>query len=654
MKKLLLTMLLVLKVLTFINGQYFKETEPNNSFATANLFQIPVTLIDSFESAFDVDYFRMYMPKCGVINLTINSIGMDQSTELFVYDSNFETISSSKLGNIQEFKKHYLLPAGTVYFKLSEYKQKISPKPFAISLSLDTSDNCECNNSFNTACPVESNAVLYPQIYGENNKFSGYDEDYYKLETSKAGVLSVKVSNVPKTQKITLTTFNKEQVETGATFSPTKGEGFKYDLLIDKGTHYLRLNDFYGFSDSAHFKISLNLDTTDICEINNSLDFSCLIYPNTTIYPQIYGENYTLGGKDVEYYKLILDKCGVVTFNLTNLSPQQQLQMFVYDSVLNVVGHRESKVSGMGYSMDLLLSGGTSYITLKDINSRSDSNHLKLQLMLDTTDICECNNLFESACSVNIVDTIYPQILGFTSEFSYDEDYFTLENLTCSRECIKLTEVPEGVTLSLEIYDSMFNLLSSEKASGSGEELNLCLDLGAGTYYYKLFGANETSDHGHVKMIFENTPGWEAPLISQLDLTLLSTPGINYQWYLNDTILPGETAQTINVKENGYYIVVITDNMGCTISSLPFHFTSITTIDDLKESELLIYPNPSNGHFSISSVEPVTSLKLINSLGQECYYKTNSNTNYFVENRGIYIAIIKTESQTIFKKLIVK
>lgn len=67
-----------------------------------------------------------------------------------------------------------------------------------------------------------------------------------------------------------------------------------------------------------------------------------------------------------------------------------------------------------------------------------------------------------------------------------------------------------------------------------------------------------------------------------------------YQWYRNNTLIPGAVNSVYTVTENGAYTVVVSDG-DCTDTSLVHNVTDVTAIGDLQglASKINVYPNPS-------------------------------------------------------------
>jgi hypothetical protein len=76
--------------------------------------------------------------------------------------------------------------------------------------------------------------------------------------------------------------------------------------------------------------------------------------------------------------------------------------------------------------------------------------------------------------------------------------------------------------------------------------------------------------------------------------------GITYQWIdcADGSEIAGSTAQTFSATTNGNYAVIINDN-GCIDTSACFSISSLGIIENGFGKDLLLYPNPTSGHFSI-------------------------------------------------------
>jgi uncharacterized delta-60 repeat protein len=136
--------------------------------------------------------------------------------------------------------------------------------------------------------------------------------------------------------------------------------------------------------------------------------------------------------------------------------------------------------------------------------------------------------------------------------------------------------------------------------------------------------------------------------------------GASYQWVdcnNSNQIIASETNQSYTPAANGNYAVIISLN-GCTDTSSCINFL-ITGINSsvTGNEKITLYPNPSNGAFSISSMTD-GNYDIVNELGQIVQsFKLNSANNYTVRitamNKGMYFIIGINNNEFIRQKAVV-
>ena len=119
-----------------------------------------------------------------------------------------------------------------------------------------------------------------------------------------------------------------------------------------------------------------------------------------------------------------------------------------------------------------------------------------------------------------------------------------------------------------------------------------------------------------------------------------------------------------NNGDNPSYFVIATDSNGCyNIDStvIIIENCEVSKIHDLNDLEVMIYPNPNNGIFTIelnNHLNEEIDISFISSLGQNVYQqKFSSNiinlyTPYL--STGIYSLIIKSKNKFLNKKIIIQ
>jgi hypothetical protein len=99
--------------------------------------------------------------------------------------------------------------------------------------------------------------------------------------------------------------------------------------------------------------------------------------------------------------------------------------------------------------------------------------------------------------------------------------------------------------------------------------------------------------------------------------TLISSySGGSQQWSLDGVEIPGATGQQLAASESGLYSVMVTTEVGCTLSGqLQFVITGTETV--LHEGDIRVYPNPFDGVFQVDveTSEPA-EVRIFNTLGE--------------------------------------
>jgi hypothetical protein len=96
-----------------------------------------------------------------------------------------------------------------------------------------------------------------------------------------------------------------------------------------------------------------------------------------------------------------------------------------------------------------------------------------------------------------------------------------------------------------------------------------------------------------------------------------------------------------------------------TVSQSPKLITTIcftTAIDELQNEEgFTLYPNPSNGWFTLLLPNEATEITVVNMLGEEVIKTkaTQKKIDLQLNNNGLYLVVVKTKDRQFSKKIIV-
>ena len=108
----------------------------------------------------------------------------------------------------------------------------------------------------------------------------------------------------------------------------------------------------------------------------------------------------------------------------------------------------------------------------------------------------------------------------------------------------------------------------------------------------------------------------------------------------------------------GNYSVTVTDANMCKDSIQNILLSYLTGID-INETDIVeLFPNPSNGNFSIMSKSLINKITIFDLLGNKVSVKENINSQ-FVDfklklNPGNYFAVIETKDGKEYRKILIK
>lgn len=172
------------------------------------------------------------------------------------------------------------------------------------------------------------------------------------------------------------------------------------------------------------------------------------------------------------------------------------------------------------------------------------------------------------------------------------------------------------VTIDLTVMPALTGVESSTICSGDSVVVN-------GTTYN---AANPTGTE-----IFSGSNGCDSTVSVNLTVntvdTAITATGVTitaneangtYQWIdcSDNSPIVGETGQSFTATSNGNYAVVVTIN-GCSDTSSCNVINSVY-LDDLVQHNILVYPNPTDGIFTveIDEVQEITSIEVTDILGK--------------------------------------
>lgn|GEM_PF-1827302 len=281
--------------------------------------------------------------------------------------------------------------------------------------------------------------------------------------------------------------------------------------------------------------------------------------------------------------------------------------------------------------------------------------------------------------------------IPFTGSTTISQDGLTLtldlaraiDTLTCSDTIVvdALPDVPEivvtgdsvicegdSVILVTTSTDSLEWRLDDVPIVGANEQTFIAFD--AGEYTVVAIDADNFCRAASSDVVRVEVNSIAVPTIAANNCDLSTTAtGVDYQWYVDGTPVPGANSFNHVAMLNGSYTIEVTDPMtGCSATSASIDLMcEPQSIDDLLDviNDVSVYPNPNTGtlfvDFTLFERQDVDiritdiygkTVKLQN-MGQSM---GDVNTSFDLEGlaQGIYILSIELEKGTINEKIILQ
>lgn len=307
------------------------------------------------------------------------------------------------------------------------------------------------------------------------------------------------------------------------------------------------------------------------------------------------------------------------------------------------------------------------------IASSTFNIHLPLQsITASTTQLCAGGQV--TICSGSIANTTFSWSNGATDScISVNASGNYRVTFTDAYGCTAQSNTLVITSSSLQSA----NISASNNSICATDSAQLCAPAGLAGYLWNNGSTQRciwVSQAGNYYVTVTNSSGCSVES-NHLAIDVLPSPQVSisisrdtltpysaqaYQWYLNGSPISGATNEQYVVTQPGNYQVQVTDTNGCSSISNPVVFTGMP--GSLLYSEALVYPNPSNGLFTVSISSPQSEkvqLRITNLLGeltgQYEFEKTsgtfNKQINLSTVPKGLYILQISIAGKILNRKI---
>ena len=449
--------------------------ECNDDFSTASPLELGDTAVATIRDEGDEDYYRIEVPRAGVVVAQVLNVPAEMYPRIVLYN-NEQTALKTESGSqgITTNLAERVCSPGTYYLRVDDrFGGDRGDETYRFAISLDTTDINECNDRFTTATTIELGDTAVATIRDEG------DEDYYRIEVPRAGVVVAQVLNVPAEMYPRIVLYDDGQT---ALKTESGSQGITTNLadrVCVPGTYYLRVDDrFSGDRGDATYRFAVNLDTTDSYECNDAFTSATLLELGDTVVATIRDEG------DEDYYRIEVPRSGAIVAQVRNVPAEMYPRITLYDEGQTALGNSSGN-QGMTISLaDQLCNSGTYYLRVDDrFSGDRGSETYTFLVSLDTTDTYECNNDFNSAAEVTLCDTVFGSIFP-----SGDNDYYQVTAAAGDTIVLSFAGLQPAINYSIRGYDPGQNEVTLRQDNPGDSIFLFAQDSGA--HYFRFMPRN--------------------------------------------------------------------------------------------------------------------------------------------------------------------
>jgi len=268
------------------------------------------------------------------------------------------------------------------------------------------------------------------------------------------------------------------------------------------------------------------------------------------------------------------------------------------DSVFTATGTHYDTLAASGGCDSVIILNLTVYPVYRDTTNKTICSgqtfggHNTAGVFSDTlTSVNGCDSILVLNLTVNpvVTTTISPSICQGQSFSGHSSTGVYLDTLTSSGGCDSI------VTINLTVNPVPQTTINLNLCNGDTYVFNDTLRTITGTYTV-VYSANDACD-SIVTLNLTILPNPIQPYITQQGDSLISGDLNGNQWYLNDSVLVGDTSNILVVPRDGSYQVRVTGPNSCSnISAAYVYYAAGINIVE-SAFNVSVYPNPSNGNF---------------------------------------------------------
>lgn len=465
---------------------FLLESEYNNEADQA--FSIPLDewVVGAVSPQGDMDYFRIYVGQCGVLNILMDAVPPAMKAEVVVYDAEGGWIGNQTTAILdgEWMDLRFFVNPGYYLIRVRDIHANGYRATYALKAWLEHGgDRFEPNETFSEAQRVDLNGVVSGLDFCSDG-----DEDYFQLNPPTSGRLGVELVNVDPAMRGEISFYDKNfswiGVYRGA-LNPGEYVRLEYDV-VDVAPYYIRIRDMVSSVRVRPYDLKLDfVPVEDPYEPNDGHGTASLLTDSVT-------EAMIFRGGDEDWYRVYAEEGVNLAFSLTELPADMRGEMTLYNSNREWLSvHQTANNQGDEVFVNYLTStSGMLFIRIRDVDNQSHVAPYRLTVTGDVefgfepefapvTLEVEGNGQWDSANDI----ALETDITGHINPVR-DIDRFRFWVNVAGILQVEHTDVAAEVTSEIRVYNSSLAQVAHRTTTNPGESNLLEVPIVEAGYYF--------------------------------------------------------------------------------------------------------------------------------------------------------------------------
>ncbi len=483
-KKSILIICIAVTFLVSCKIENSEETEPNNTFSTANKIEAGKDYTGVLDSENDVDNYIISFDEDQIARIFVSGIkGVNHAIQIWKFESGvphlLKTIDDNRKSSPEEIANMYFAAGSyiiTVTHGVRDAKKGNPDSRYTLRVTTrspykeeqEPNDNKDSANIINNGDSLSGYFSPSRNMLNENSLFPYREEDWFRTDIVSSEenpvIIDLTLSGVTGVDSI-LAIYNSDMKELA--LSDNAGAGGAESVtglgVKESGTYYILVaSKSFQYNHMEPYQITLNTNIHDSgseLEPDNSFENSCKVSGS-----RINGRINYAGDQDFFIYDEA--KGGSVRIRL-QVDPQLDGMITVYSSDRKKLIEANNGGAGVEEIVPAVPVGSGIYVKVNSAQQGAADLPYVLSfepVTLNTDLETEPNNTIKEANLIN------NSISGFTS-FKSDKDYFLVKTGDRTKCRIKIS-APKNGTIKVSTTDQMGYIIKTKTVS-SGESVSI-------------------------------------------------------------------------------------------------------------------------------------------------------------------------------------